>query len=510
MTKALLDNINEFEFKDRGQSVPTADAKDVSVIIVGGGFSGIALGAHLRRRGINDFLILDRNGQFGGCWSDNTYPGVACDVPSHLYSLSFRPNPRWSRVFSKGPEIRDYLEDVAREEHLDEHYRTNTNMTGAHWDSETKRWTVETSQGTYTGQFLITATGHLIDPKLPNIDGLAEFPGAVLHSAAWDHDVDIEGKKIAVIGTGASAIQLTPEVAKVAEHVTVFQRTPAYLVPRHDHEYTGAQKRTFERSSEALREERANIFWNNEQVYPAMRLDAFTQGMILKQANDLRHRLVEDTEIRQKLTPDYEPGCKRMLLAEDFYKAFNRDNVDLEDSALDHVEGSTLVSANGTRVDADVIVLCTGFDVAEPKYAKVVYDEQGRSLSERWGEGAIPGWTMFERGFPNLVAINARNTGLGHNSLIHIIESQVSAVAKLIEWATDNDIDRLEITEKSQEEWNGELAEKTAGTVWIDEGGCGAWYIDPRTKQLTALWPGYAWDFRRTMEGVGPELFEQA
>ncbi|AWB81081.1 4-hydroxyacetophenone monooxygenase [Corynebacterium yudongzhengii] len=508
MASPLLKDVSEFPDQKARGPAPEPTSREASVIVVGGGFSGLGLGVHLRRRGIRDFLILDRNPQFGGCWWDNTYPGVACDVPSHLYSFSFRQNPNWSRRFAPGAEIQDYLETVAEEEELNQHYRPSTNVTGARWDADTNQWHVKTDQGDYVCTYLIMASGHLVDPKLPEIPGIEDFPGEVLHSAAWDHSVSVEGKRVAVIGTGASAIQVTPEVAKVAEKVTVFQRTPAYLVPRHDTEYSAAQKRTFARSTEALALERANLFWENEQMYPLMRMTPSARAMALKMANDLRDELVDDPEIRAQLTPDYEPGCKRILLAEDFYRAFNRDNVELEDSALERVEGATLISAAGNEVEADVIILCTGFDVSEPKYARVVFGEDGRSLSEHWGEGETPGWTMFERGFPNLVAVNARNTGLGHNSLIYIIESQVESVASLIDWALREKVERLEINDDAADKWRQRISELSDNTVWTSDGGCGAWYIDERTNELTALWPGYAWDFRRRMQEIGPELFD--
>lgn len=486
---------------------PDATTRHASVIVIGGGFTGIAVATLLKRRGIHDFLILDRNDGFGGCWRDNTYPGVACDVPSHLYSLSFNPNPNWSRVYSPGGEIKAYLENTAEKEGLLAHYRPNTSLEGAYWQADKNQWRIETTQGEYTAQFLLTATGHLVDPKLPEFDGMDGFEGAILHSARWDHSIDLTGKRIAVIGTGASAIQVFPEMAKIGSQVTIFQRTPAWIIPRPDRPFTEAEKRQFARHPESMQTERANLFWHAEQKYGLMRQDPNIISMTTATAN--KHReIVADPVVREKLTPKYAPGCKRILVSNNYFPTFNQDNVHLEDSALSHFEGNTLVAKSGARYEVDAVVFCTGFDVSEPVYAKKVFNADGKSLSDVWGQGGVPVQTLYEQDFPNLIVVNARNTGLGHNSLVYVIESQAAAVADAITWAKQNQVATFSVKEQPRRDWEENLKRMTEGTVWVANGGCGAWYIDQRTGNLTALWPSLAYDFRSQVQGFDPEQFE--
>lgn len=492
--------------RDWGETVPTGHHAEV--IVTGGGFSGVGVGGLLRRRGHRDFLIIDRNPQWGGCWYDNTYPGVACDVPSHLYSLSTELNPDWSHAYGRGPEIRDYIAAAAHNEGLDEHYRPNTEMTDARWDPADSQWHLSTADGEYTCRFLVTGSGHLVDPRIPAIPGIAGFDGPILHSARWDHSVDLTGKQVAVIGTGASSIQVTPRVAEVAEHLVVFQRTPAYVIPRHDPEYTDIQKRTFRRHPGELQRERDDHFWQAENLYGAMRLVPAMQEFVKKTALTHLEKSVEDPETRKALTPSYTPGCKRILINDDYYKAFNRPNVTLEASALASVDGSTLVAASGNRHEIDVIVLCTGFTVSQPIYAAHVHDSSGMTLADVWGRGGAPTHTLAQRGFPNLFTVNARNTGLGHNSSIHIIESQAAAVVQALDYVHDNGYTVIEPTEEADRHWNEWLRNWSQGTVWTSDGGCSAWYVDERSGQLTAIWPDYAYDFRAQNGHFDPKWFE--
>lgn len=484
------------------QTPPTGN--EARVLVVGAGFSGVAMSAMLKARGFHDFLIIDREADFGGCWLTNLYPGVACDLPSHIYSLGFRPNPDWSHAYSPGAEILEYLQDTANQEGLEQHFRGNTDMESARFDGS--QWTVETNNGTYRCTFLVTATGHLVDPQVPNIEGVDTFTGEILHSAKWDDSVDLDGKRVAVIGTGASAIQVAPEVAKVASEVTVFQRTPAWIMPKNNREFTEAEKRTLRRSPEALRRERDSLFWDAEAGYAIMRQDP---DMIKAATAEMdKHRsTVTDPATREALTPDYNVGCKRILFSDDFYPAMNLEHVTLEPSALASVDGNTLTSADGRSYEVDVIVFCTGFDVSEPLYARRVTGTDGRTLSEVWGDGGVPTLTMHEQGFPNLIALNARNTGLGHNTIIYVIESQSANAADLLTWAVNNNVATIDVTDAAQQEWNRQLKEITEGTVWVDGGGCGAWYLDRRTGTLTALWPGLSYDFRSRVEPFNPERF---
>lgn len=491
---------------DFGESVPTGNHAEV--IITGGGFSGICLGGLLRRRGHRDFLIIDRNEDWGGCWLDNKYPGVACDVPSHLYSLSFELNPDWSHAYGRGAEICEYLKAAAHNEELDEHYRPSTTMEEATWDAENNLWHIQTPKGEYTCHFLVTGSGHLVDPKIPDIPGIDGFPGMILHSARWDTSMDLTGKRVAVVGTGASSIQVTPAVAPMAGQLIVFQRTPAYIMPRIDPAYSETEKKTYRRHPDEMQRERDDHFWQAEALYGAMRLIPAMQAHVKKLTLNHLESLVEDPKIRQLLTPTYTPGCKRILISDEYFKAFNRANVTLEPSALASVEGSTLVSANGERYEVDAVILCTGFAVSQPIYAAHVRNEKGETLADVWGKGGAPTHTLAQRGFPNLFTVNARNTGLGHNSSVHIIESQAAAVVQAVDYCHDTSRTVLEPTAEADKAWNDWLREWSRDTVWTSDGGCSAWYVDDRTGQLTAIWPDYAYDFRVQNGHFDPAWFD--
>ena len=319
---------------------PAPRDESAEILIIGSGFAGLGMGAQLRRHGREDFLILDRAQQVGGTWRDNTYPGAACDVPSHLYSFSFAPNPQWSGFYTPGPEIQDYLVRFSEDEGLTPHLRLGADMLEAHWDPETERWTVRTPRGTYTARWLIMGTGHLADPRLPDVPGLDAFEGEVIHSARWDHTVDLKGKRVAVIGTGASAIQIIPELAATAAELVVFQRTPAWVTPRVVKPYSAAVRRMFERAPHTMQRERDDIFWFAESNYAQRRGVPAALDQVRAQALGHLAAAVSDPELRERLTPRYLPGCKRVLVSNDYYPAMARDNVTLEDSALDRVEGS--------------------------------------------------------------------------------------------------------------------------------------------------------------------------
>ncbi|MDT0463008.1 flavin-containing monooxygenase [Streptomyces gibsoniae] len=475
----------------------TADVSptDVDVVIIGTGFAGIGMGAQLKRHGRESFVLLERADDVAGTWRDNTYPGAACDVPSHVYSFSFRPNPEWSQFFSPGPEIREYLRDTAREEGLLPHIRFGTEVTDARWDKAARRWTVTTSKGVFTGRYLVTATGHLTDESLPPIKGLDGFTGEAFHSARWKHEAALEGKRIGIVGSGASAIQVVPQLAKKAAELVVFQRSAPYVVPRPDRAYAESEKQLFRRNPEAMADHRTEIFWLLESRYAARRA---VPGFLDKsRAEALEHleRQVEDPELRAKLTPDAELGCKRVLISDTYYPALTQDNVTLEASALDHIEGSTAVSADGSEYDLDVLVFCTGFETAQPPYVSLVHDGDGVALSERWAQGMEAFASTTVSGFPNLFILNGPNTGLSHNSIVYVIEAQIDYVLGALEWSRAGGDRVLDVSTEAQEQYVDELQERSKGTVWLGA-GCKSWYIDPRSGRLTLIWPDFAHEFR--------------
>ncbi|MDO6966168.1 flavin-containing monooxygenase [Rhizobium alvei] len=465
------------------------------IIIVGAGFAGLGMGIQLVRHGERDFVILERAADVGGTWRDNHYPGIACDVPSHLYSFSYRLNPEWSRVFSPGGEIQQYLRDCAREEGLLPHIRFGADMQSARWDDAANLWMVETPLGTFTAQYLITGTGHLADGRFPDVDGLSGFTGQAFHSADWNHNVSLEGKRIGVVGSGASAIQIVPEMAKVASELVVFQRSAAYVIPRFDRHYSEAEKGLFRRDAEAMEALRSEVFWGGEYNYAQRRNVPRFLNEAKTMALDHLAKQVPDPELRAKLTPDYEVGCKRLLISNEYFPSFLKPNVTLETSALARVEGSKAISAKGNGYDLDVLVFATGFEAVRPPFAKRVFDKNGVSLDAHWDLGMQAYRSIAVNGYPNLFIINGPNTGLGHNSIVYIIEAQVDYILGALGYAQDRKIKVMEAGREAEDAYMEDLHSRSEGTVWLD-GGCKSWYVDPRSGRLTLIWPDYAHAFR--------------
>ena len=333
---------------------------DTSIIIVGAGFGGLGMAMRLKQQGEDDFVILERAEDVGGAWRDNTYPGVACDVPSHLYSFSYKPRADWSRVFSPGAEIFQYLRDCARDSGLIPHIHFGAELQHALWDQEEACWLVDTAQGSWRAQYLITATGVLADAKMPDIPGLNDFSGTAFHSACWDHDTSLQGKRVGIVGSGASAIQIVPEVAKEAEQLVVFQRSAPYIVPRPDRAYSEMEKRSFARLPESMAALRSDIFWTGEYMFAQRRAVPGFVAQARTMALDHLADQVPDPELRLKLTPDYEIGCKRVLIANDYYPTFSKDNVTLETSALENVSGGKAIAVSGKEYELDVLIFATG------------------------------------------------------------------------------------------------------------------------------------------------------
>jgi cation diffusion facilitator CzcD-associated flavoprotein CzcO len=481
--------------------------KDVDVIIVGTGFSGLGLGAQLFRRGETSFVMLERADDVGGTWRDNHYPGAACDVPSHLYSLSFRLNPEWSSVYSPQPEILEYLQAVAREEQLLPHIRFGAELLDARWDAETARWTVTTPRGEFTGKSLVAATGHLADPQLPNIKGLDSFTGDVFHSSRWNHDVELENKRIGVLGSGASAIQIVPEMAKVAGQLTVFQRTAPYVVPRRNDQYSEATRGMFRKMPGTMEEVREGIFWTNEAQYPAFRGVPSANETHANVAHAHREAHISDPELSRKLTPDYAIGCKRILVSDDYYPALAQPNVTLETERISHIEGNAVVTSDGVRHELDVLILATGFVTTDLPVSYRVFNEDGTSLADRWSNGVSTHASASVHGFPNFYLINGPFTSMGHNSIVYVIESQINYVLEALEYALDNSVDALEVTLEAEQAYVDKLEGLSQGTVWIN-GGCENWYTDHRNGRLSATWPDYAHTFRAENGVFDPSVYK--
>ncbi|MFE7417022.1 flavin-containing monooxygenase [Rhodococcus sp. NPDC057529] len=465
------------------------------VIIIGTGFSGLGLAVQLRRSGETDFVMLERAGDVGGTWRDNTYPGAACDIQSHLYSYSFRPNAHWSRVYATQPEIRRYLQDTAREEGIYPHIHFNSTVTDAVWDDADAMWTVTTPTGIFTAPVLVSAAGHLSDPAYPDIDGIGGFAGEIFHSARWNHDADLTGKRIGVIGTGASAIQIVPEIQKVAGHLTVFQRSAPYIVPRRDHVYSAAEKGMVSRLPKVAQRLRDHLFWENESRLPQRRRVPTFIDQIRQTALGHMHAQVCDPDLREKLTPHFEVGCKRILISNDYYPAISQDNVTLATAGIASIDTTGVVLANGEHVDLDVLVVATGFEAADLPIAKVIRGRNAEVLSEQWQEGGKAFACATVNGFPNLFVMLGPNTGLGAGSIIYMVETQIDYIRGGIEAILRDDL-VIEPDPATQEAYVQSIYERSEGSVWV-AGGCSSWYLHPRSGRLTTLWPDFMSQFRR-------------
>ena len=468
---------------------------DVDVAIIGAGIAGIGLGIRLRRRGDRSFVIFERASRPGGTWRDNTYPGVACDVPSHLYSYSFMPNPGWSRFFAPGAEIQGYLLASAAEEGLDEHIRLDTDVTGARWDAGRDLWELESSAGTVTARVLVLAAGRLSSPRYPSVPGIDSFPGPAFHSARWDHDVDLSGKRVAIVGSGASSIQIVPEVARIASRVSVLQRSAPYVIPRANPEYTAAERSLLERDPAELARLRAALFWRAEEAYAQRAAEPEALDAARTRALDHLHAQVADTSLRERLTPHYEIGCKRVLISSDYYPAMIQPNVSLEASALAAIEGNTLVMENGARHEADVVIFATGFHAAEQPYAQTIVGRGGVTLSEHWAHGMTAFASTAVSGFPNMFVINGPNAAVGHNSAIYMIEAQIDYILGALQYQRAEGDPVLTVTAEAEREYVDLVDGLSASTVWMT-GRCDSWYLDPRSGRLTLIWPDFAFAFR--------------
>lgn len=467
----------------------------VRVAVIGSGFGGLGAAVRLRREGVTDFVVLERAESVGGTWRDNSYPGCACDVPSHLYSFSFAPNAEWPRAFSGQPHIREYLERVTDTFGLRPHIRFGSELLEARWDNEARHWRLRTTKGELTADLVVSATGPLSDPKLPDAPGLDGFPGAVFHSSRWDHDYDLAGKRVAVVGTGASAIQIVPAIQPRVKSLTVVQRTPPWVMPRMDRGINRAEQ-WLHRQIPATARARRGLLW----LVREFQVGAFVKRPKLMKAveqlakNNIR-RAVKDPELRAKLTPDYTIGCKRILLSNSYYPALVRPNTELVASGLKEVRGSTLVMADGTEREVDAIVFGTGFHVTDMPIGDRVVGADGLTLAEHWKDGmaALRGCTVD--GFPNLLLIIGPNTGLGNSSMILMIESSLNYVSAYLRALGETGAAALDARPGAVRSWNTEMRRRMARTVWTT-GGCKSWYLDSEGRNTTA-WPGTTAQFRR-------------
>jgi cation diffusion facilitator CzcD-associated flavoprotein CzcO len=475
------------------------------IAIIGTGFAGLGMAIRLKQEGIDDFVVLEKADDVGGTWRENTYPGVQCDVPSHLYSFSFAPNPGWSRTFPLGDEIWDYLRDCAQRYGVMPHIRFGQEVQSADWDEERQRWRIETADDTLTAQVLVAGTGPLHEPSIPDLPGLERFQGKAFHSAEWDHDHDLTGERVAVVGTGASAIQFVPRIQPKVSRMHVFQRTPPWIMPHPDRAITPLEQRVYRTLPTAQLAMRAGIYWARETFvlgFMNKRLAKAPERVALKHLRDQ----VPDPELRRELTPDYTLGCKRVLISNDYFPSLMQPNVDLVTDGISEVRESSVVTAAGEELDVDTIIYGTGFRVTDPPSAHLVRGRDGSTLAETW-QGSMEahlGTTIA--GFPNLFFLVGPNTGLGHNSIVFMIESQLNYVLDALRTMDARGAGAIDVRPEAQARFNAAIQKRLRNTVW-NSGGCASWYLD-HTGRNTTLWPGFTWPFRRLLRNFDAEHYE--
>ena len=466
------------------------------IVIIGTGFSGLGLSMKLTRAGRDDFIILEKADDVGGTWRDNTYPGCECDIPSHMYSFSYELNPTWTKHFSGQPEIWEYMRKVADDHNLRERIDFGVEVTGAAWDENRKRWTIDTKQGkTYEARVLVSGAGGLHIPNIPTIEGAETFDGPKFHSAGWQHDVDLTGKKVAVIGTGASAIQFVPIIADEVRDLTVFQRTAPWVLPKADKPIQGWKQQIFRKVPGAQRAYRNGLYWILESR--AVGFNGQFSGM-LKIAEKIVRRYVdktvEDPEVAAQLIPDYRLGCKRVLQSNTYYKSFNRDHVSLNTTGIAEITPQGVVDKSGVLHEADVIIYGTGFHVTDAFEYLHITGRDGTDLAKQFDQYGIETYLgMSVHKFPNLFFMLGPNTALGHNSVVFMIEQQTKYIIRMLDEMEKQDACSVEPTSLAQEEFNEVVQRKVSKGVW-SQGGCTSWYLDSQGKNRT-VWPGFTFNY---------------
>jgi cation diffusion facilitator CzcD-associated flavoprotein CzcO len=472
----------------------TGTANGPSVLIVGTGFGGIGTAIELKRAGFTGFTLLESAAEPGGVWRDNTYPGAACDIPSPLYSFSFEPNPRWPKRFSHQPDILAYLRRVIAKYGLEPHIRYRTEVTGAAFDEQRGVWRVETRSGeTHEAEVFVPAVGQLSRPALPGIPGRDTFAGDAFHSARWDHGVELTGKRVAVVGTGASAIQFVPELRKHAKHVTVFQRTPPYVLAKSDPGYRRWQHWLFEHLPATQLLGRLRIFLLAEYATYAMTRHPVLAKTFALRTAQLRRRHVKDPELRAKLEPAYPLGCKRILFSNDYLPALAQPNVDVETRRISAITETGVRVEDGTELRADVLVYGTGFAATDFLGRLKVLGLGGRSLHDVWSGGARAYLGITVPGFPNMFCVYGPNTNLGAGSIIYMIERQARYIRQAVEQLARPGVSYVDVRPDVEERYDREVQRRLGRSVWS---ACTSWYRQADGR-VTTNWPGLVTEYDR-------------
>jgi cation diffusion facilitator CzcD-associated flavoprotein CzcO len=476
-----------------------------AVIVVGAGFSGIGMAIRMGQMGTDDFVVLDRGNDLGGTWRDNSYPGAACDVPSNLYSYSFALNPEWSSSFPSQGEIWDYMRRCVDHYGVADHLRFNHDIDEARWNEASRQWTVRAKSGEeYTAPVLVWAAGSLSEPSIPDFPGLEEFQGKVFHSARWEHGYDLTGQRVCVVGTGASAVQFVPQIQPLVEHLYLHQRTPPWLFPRKDRPVSTARKFIYRKFPASQRLSRLRIYLTFELLLAVFMGEAEGRKQtVRKRARAHLSQQVADASLRQTLQPDYEIGCKRILLSDDYYPSLTQPNVEVVNSPVASFTAHEVVAEDGVARPVDVVIMGTGFEAAVPPYAEHIVGREGIRLSEVWKERGVEAYAGSTAvGFPNMFMMIGPNATLAHNSMIYMIESHINYVASALRFLARPGVGTVEVKPAVQRQFNETLQERLAHSVWVI-GGCHSWYLDHRGRNTT-LWPDHTWRFRRATRRFHP------
>jgi cation diffusion facilitator CzcD-associated flavoprotein CzcO len=471
------------------------------IAIVGAGFSGLGAAIRLKQSGIEDFVVLERGEDIGGTWNFNTYPGCQCDIPSHLYSFSFAPNPNWSRTYSKQPEIWEYLRRTASEHGIDPHVRLRVTVMDASWDEEAQLWRIQTSDGDLTAEVLVAGAGPLSEPKLPQIPGLQSFQGAMFHSACWEHEHSLKDERVAVIGTGASSIQFVPHIQREARKLHLFQRTPPWIVRHSDRRTSRAERWLYRHFPPAQRLVRTAIYWSRELVVPWL-MHPRAGSLPERVSRRHLHKQVSDPALRARLEPNYRIGCKRILISNDYYPALTQPNVELVSEGIKEIRPHSILTNDGVERAVDAIVLGTGFHVTDMPMAQWIHGRARRKLADVWHTSAEAYLGATVAGFPNLFLLVGPNTGLGHNSLVFMIEAQLEYLMQCLHFSERSGMDVWEVRESVQRAFNERIQRQLQGSVWTS-GGCASWYLDASGRNTT-IWPGFTWRYRRQLHSFTP------
>lgn len=480
-------------------------ARHHRIVVLGAGFGGIGLAIALRRAGFDDLVVIERAADLGGTWQANTYPGAACDVPSHLYSYSFAPNPDWSRTYGKQREILEYLRGVAVEHDVVRDIRLNTELLEARWDEDTARWHIETSQGAFTADYFISAAGIFAEAKYPDLPGIGDFEGTTFHSLHWDHDHDLTGERVAVIGTGASAVQFIPEIAPRVGALTVFQRSAPWIVPRMDRETLGIERSLLRRlplAQKALRGTWYTLiegfglvgFVDNRFRHPYELLGRF----------QLR-RQIRDPRVRRQATPDYIIGCKRAIFSDAYLPALDRDNVEVVTDGIAEVRAHSIVTRAGAEIPVDTIIYGTGFTPIPSAFERII-GRDDVTIADLYHDHPQAYLGTAIAGFPNFFCTLGPFGAAGNQSAIFMLESQITYIVDALTTLRDEGARRVEVRRGTQDAFIDEMARRSADTVWLT-GGCQSYYTTPDGGNA-GLYPNWSFEYRRRTRRFDADSYE--